>query len=70
MNHYRFHTCCPPEAAFVAADMLGIYMQPELPFWGTITDESYENHNQVEQDFLISEGFSMLKSFGTIHLLQ
>ncbi|GKX66468.1 sugar-binding domain-containing protein [Inconstantimicrobium mannanitabidum] len=64
INHYRFHTCCPPEAAFIAADMLGIYMQPELPFWGTITDESYENHNQVEQDFLVSEGFSMLKSFG------
>ena len=23
INHYRFHTCCPPEAAFVAADRLG-----------------------------------------------
>lgn len=64
INHYRFHTCCPPEAAFIAADMLGIYMEPELPFWGTITDENDENHNQAEQDFLISEGFSMLKSFG------
>ena len=64
INHYRFHTCCPPEAAFVAADMLGIYMQPELPFWGTITDENDENHNQAEQDYLISEGFSMLKNFG------
>ena len=64
INHYRFHTCCPPEAAFIAADMLGIYMQPELPFWGTITDENDENHNQAEQDFLIREGFSMLKSFG------
>lgn len=38
INHYRFHTCCPPEAAFTAADMLGIYMEPELPFWGTITE--------------------------------
>jgi hypothetical protein len=64
INHYRFHTCCPPEAAFVAADMLGIYMEPELPFWGTVTDENDENHNKVEQDFLISEGLSMLKSFG------
>ena len=36
INHYRFHTCCPPDAAFTAADMLGIYMQPELPFWGTV----------------------------------
>jgi len=64
INHYRFHTCCPPEAAFVAADILGVYMQPELPFWGTITDENDENHNQTEQDYLINEGFSMLKTFG------
>jgi hypothetical protein len=64
INHYRFHTCCPPEAAFTAADMLGIYMEPELPFWGTVTDKNDKNHNQAEQDFLISEGFSMLKSFG------
>lgn len=64
INHYRFHTCCPPEAAFIAADILGIYMQPELPFWGTITDENDKNHNQVEQDFLINEGLSMLKCFG------
>ncbi|SET20806.1 glycoside hydrolase family 2 TIM barrel-domain containing protein [Paenibacillus sp. NFR01] len=64
MNHYRFHTCCPPEAAFTAADMLGIYMQPELPFWGTITTEADENHNQAEQDYLISEGYAILKAFG------
>ncbi|WP_160683341.1 sugar-binding domain-containing protein [Clostridium sp. C2-6-12] len=64
INHYRFHTCCPPEAAFVAADILGIYMQPELPFWGTITDENDENHNEEEQRFLIKEGFAILKNFG------
>ncbi|MCR2805753.1 sugar-binding domain-containing protein [Paenibacillus soyae] len=64
MNHYRFHTCCPPEAAFEAADRVGIYMEPELPFWGTITDESDERHNQAEQDYLVSEGFAMLEAFG------
>ncbi|HEX3078632.1 MAG TPA: beta-glucuronidase [Lachnospiraceae bacterium] len=64
INHYRFHTCCPPEAAFIAADLLGIYMQPELPFWGTLTDESYENHNEVEQKYLITEGERMLDSYG------
>jgi len=64
INHYRFHTCCPPEAAFIAADILGVYMQPELPFWGTITEEKDENHNQSEQDYLINEGFYMLKTFG------
>jgi hypothetical protein len=34
INHIRFHTWTPPEAAFAAADQLGIYLQPELPFWG------------------------------------
>ncbi|OKP77590.1 beta-glucuronidase [Paenibacillus helianthi] len=64
INHYRFHTCCPPEAAFAAADMLGFYMEPELPFWGTITEETDEGHNQAEQDYLISEGYAILRAFG------
>lgn len=64
INHYRFHTCCPPEAAFTAADMLGIYMEPELPFWGTMTEETDEGHNQAEQDYLISEGYAILQAFG------
>ncbi|NGZ74720.1 sugar-binding domain-containing protein [Saccharibacillus alkalitolerans] len=64
MNHYRFHTACPPEAAFAAADMLGIYMEPELPFWGTVTVPGDENHDQAEQDYLISEGYEILKAFG------
>ena len=34
INHYRFHSWTPPEAAFAAADEVGIYLQPELPFWG------------------------------------
>ncbi len=59
INHYRFHTCCPPDAAFTAADEMGIYMQPELPFWGTVPDEI-----TAEQQFLIDEGFRMLKEFG------
>lgn len=64
INHYRFHTCCPPEAAFIAADILGIYLEPELPFWGTVTDEKDEGHNQIEQDYLLEEGYSILKEFG------
>jgi len=31
INHYRFHSWCPPEAAFEAADELGVYFQAELP---------------------------------------
>ncbi|WP_201005452.1 glycoside hydrolase family 2 TIM barrel-domain containing protein [Paenibacillus glycanilyticus] len=64
INHYRFHTACPPEAAFEAADLLGIYMEPELPFWGTVTDETYDNHNEEEQQYLIEEGYRILKAFG------
>ncbi|NLK77828.1 MAG: hypothetical protein GX284_09020 [Clostridiales bacterium] len=52
INHYRFHICCPPDAAFVAADLLGIYMEPQLPFWGTITTPEDENHNEAEQQYL------------------
>ena len=64
MNHYRFHTCCPPEAAFEAADLLGIYMEPQLPFWGTIHAPEDEDFDQAEQEHLIAEGFRMLKTFG------
>jgi hypothetical protein len=33
LNHLRFHSWCPPEAAFDAADKLGMYLQVELPNW-------------------------------------
>jgi hypothetical protein len=32
LNAVRFHSSCPPEAAFTAADELGIYLQVEF-FW-------------------------------------
>lgn len=64
INHYRFHTCCPPDAAFTAADIMGIYLEPELPFWGTVTIEGDEDHNPVEQDYLYALGFKILDTFG------
>lgn len=33
LNTMRFHSYCPPEAAFIAADKLGFYLQPEGPSW-------------------------------------
>ena len=33
LNHVRFHSYCPPEAAFAAADKMGVYLQPEGPTW-------------------------------------
>ncbi|MDO4159794.1 MAG: glycoside hydrolase family 2 TIM barrel-domain containing protein [Prevotellaceae bacterium] len=33
LNHLRFHSWCPPEAAFQVADRMGFYVQVELPNW-------------------------------------
>ncbi len=33
LNAMRFHSYCPPEAAFAAADEVGFYLQPEGPSW-------------------------------------
>ena len=33
LNMMRFHSYCPPEAAFTAADKVGFYLQPEGPSW-------------------------------------
>ena len=33
LNGMRFHSWCPPEAAFTAADELGFYLQPECGMW-------------------------------------
>lgn len=33
VNCMRFHSWCPPDAAFIAADKMGMMMQPELSQW-------------------------------------
>jgi hypothetical protein len=33
LNHMRFHSYCPPEAALQAADITGFYLQVEGPTW-------------------------------------
>ena len=59
LNHVRFHSWCPPEAAFVAADELGIILQPELPFWGDFNDK-----DSVLMQFLHKEGENILRTYG------
>jgi len=59
INHVRFHSWCPPEAAFVAADELGIILQPELPFWGSFNDK-----DTVLMQFLHKEGENILRAYG------
>jgi hypothetical protein len=33
LNHMRFHSWCPPEAAFTVADREGVYLQVECASW-------------------------------------
>ena len=40
LNMIRFHSWCPPEAAFEAADAMGFYIQPECGLWAPIHPES------------------------------
>ncbi|NMH27423.1 sugar-binding domain-containing protein [Flavobacterium silvaticum] len=57
INHYRFHSYCPPEAAFTAADQEGIYIQVELPFWGGMETDSVATMQK-------EEAFALLKAYG------
>lgn len=58
LNHCRFHSWCPPEACFMAADMEGVYLQPELPVWGEFSDR-----NSL-LDFLMNDGRQIQKEYG------
>ena len=59
LNHVRFHSWCPPEAAFAAADEYGIILQPELPFWG-----DFDEKNDTLMTFLHKEGENILRTYG------
>lgn len=64
LNHYRYHTCCPPRAAFLAAAYLGIYIQAELAYWGVVYAPDDVKYNGILQDFLLEEGIHALDAFG------
>ena len=54
VNCMRFHSHCPPEAAFAAADEAGMLMQPELSHWDPAhafeTEEARQYYrNELEQ---------------------
>lgn len=59
LNHFRFHSYTPTEAAFRAADIEGIYLQTELPLWGTI-DSTKTKLNR----FMCNEAKMVLDRFG------
>jgi beta-galactosidase len=58
LNHVRFHSFCPPEAAFIAADEIGIYLQPEPGMWNEISPGT------PMEKFLYEETERMIKYYG------
>lgn len=56
LNHIRFHSWCPPEAAFDVADRLGLYLQIECSAWA-LTGEgtNYDSWVFGEGDRIIAE---------------
>lgn len=70
LNHLRFHSWCPPEAAFLAADSLGFYLQIECSSWanqgatvgdGTPLDKYiYDESNAIVKAYGNHPSFCML----------
>jgi hypothetical protein len=59
LNHIRFHSWCPPEAAFIAADKLGMYFQIECSSWAN----PIGNGGAIDE-FIYQEGDNILKYYG------
>ncbi|MEO1009772.1 MAG: sugar-binding domain-containing protein [Bacteroidota bacterium] len=59
LNHLRFHSWCPPKAAFEAADEAGFYLQVELPHWSLKVGE-----DQSTTEFLRDEANKILRDYG------
>lgn len=60
MNHMRFHSWCPPAAAFRMADKLGVYLEVEMPMWG----KDGELGDEARYDFFRREQKAILKEYG------
>ncbi|MGD9557731.1 MAG: sugar-binding domain-containing protein [Mangrovibacterium sp.] len=59
LNHLRFHSWCPPRAAFEAADQAGFYLQVELPNWNTAFGE-----DDASARFIESEARRIVQEYG------
>jgi hypothetical protein len=58
LNLIRFHSWCPPEAAFAAADELGFYFQVECAVWSDPGDD------QALGDWLYAESERIVRAYG------
>ena len=59
LNHLRFHSWCPPEAAFRVADKMGFYCQVELPNWSLTV-----NKDSATAQFLYNEFDNIIRHYG------
>lgn len=59
LNHLRFHSWCPPAAAFDVADSLGFYLQIELPLWNMNAGK-----DTAVNRFLREEAFRISREYG------
>ena len=59
LNHLRFHSWCPPEAAFRVADKMGFYCQVELPNWSLTV-----NKDSATARFLYNEFDNIIRHYG------
>lgn len=59
LNHLRFHSWCPPEAAFHVADKMGFYCQVELPNWSLTV-----NSDSATAKFLYQEFDNIIRNYG------
>lgn len=62
INLLRFHSYCPPEAAFAAADKAGVYLQPEGPSWPNHGVKL--NAGMTIDEYLLAESKRIVDSYG------
>jgi hypothetical protein len=66
LNHLRFHSWCPPDAAFEAADRLGMYLQIECSSWASVGDGKpidqyiYDESNRIVKAYGNHPSFCMM----------
>lgn len=63
LNHVRFHSWCPPEAAFVAADQLGFYLEVECSSWANEGGVTIGDGAPID-GFIREEAHRMVEAYG------
>jgi hypothetical protein len=62
LNHMRFHSWCPPEAAFAAADRAGVYLHVECAAWSN-QGATIGDGKPIDQ-FIYEESERILRAYG------